>query len=263
MSINIIDIEVCHNCKKETCAYIDRVTKSNTVFASEETVCPTGVLQSNPSQMSNLPFNDKKCIDCGLCVGYCSKQNLNITIDTPTLNLEHCNSIGMNILVSNYLNKIFPFAANSNRNSSVTFDGYVEIGEEKEAFVEVDEKDALECCRNLLGDFLLYEGQFSSEVNVGLIVLEEIPPLGSNIYTVVDKMHTFPRLEGKEIYFTTISFLRHLFLQTNTAGSYIFEKVFFNPLRESLAVYQASAFAEVGLVEALKRTSDETSDKSR
>lgn len=253
MSINIINIEVCQTCKKETCAYIDRVTKSNTVFVSEETVCPTGVLQSNPSQMTNLPFNDKKCIDCGLCVGYCSKQNLIITVDSPAINLEHCNSIGMNILVSNYLNKIFPFAANSNRNSSVTFDCYVEIGEEKEAFVEVDEKDALECCRNLLGDFLLYEGQFSSEVNVGLIVLEEIPPVGSNIYTVVEKMHTFPRLEGKEIYFTTISFLRHLFLKTTTVGSYIFENVFFNPLKESLEVYQARAFAEVGFIETFQK----------
>lgn len=246
MSINIINIEVCQTCKKETCAYIDRVTKSNTVFVSEETVCPTGVLQSNPSQMTNLPFNDKKCIDCGLCVGYCSKQNLIITVDSPAINLEHCNSIGMNILVSNYLNKIFPFAANSNRNSSVTFDCYVEIGEEKEAFVEVDEKDALECCRNLLGDFLLYEGQFSSEVNVGLIVLEEIPPVGSNIYTVVEKMHTFPRLEGKEIYFTTFSFLRHLFLNTTMAGSNIFEKLFFNPLKETLEVYKTRVYTDIG-----------------
>lgn len=246
MCINIINIEVCQNCKKETCAYIDKVTKSNTVFASEKTVCPTGVLQSNPSQMSNLPFKDKKCNDCGLCVGYCSKQNLNITIDNPTINLEHCNSIGMNILVSNYLNKIFSFAANSNRNSSVTFDGYVEIGGEKEVFVEVDEKDALECCRNLLGDFLLYEGQFSSEVDMGLIVLEEIPPLGSNIYTVLDKMHTFPRLEGKEIFFTTFSFLRHLFLNSKKNGSYIFEEVFFNPLKESLELYKTRVYTVVG-----------------
>lgn len=197
MSISIINIGVCQSCKKETCAYIDKVTKSNAVFVSEGTVCPTGVLQSNPSQMPNLPFNDKKCIDCGLCVSYCSKQNLDITIENQKVNLEHCNSIGMNILVSNYLNKIFPFASNSNRNSSVTFDGYVEIGGEKEAFVEVDEKDALECCRNLLGDFLLYEGQFSTEVDMGLIVLEEIPPIGSNIYTVIEKMHTFLALKVK------------------------------------------------------------------
>lgn len=108
MSISIINIGVCQSCKKETCAYIDKVTKSNAVFVSEGTVCPTGVLQSNPSQMPNLPFNDKKCIDCGLCVSYCSKQNLDITIENQKVNLEHCNSIGMNILVSNYLNKIFP-----------------------------------------------------------------------------------------------------------------------------------------------------------
>lgn len=235
MSISIIDIEVCQSCKKETCAYIDRVTKNNAVFVSEETVCPTGVLWSNPYQMSNSPFSDNKCIDCGLCVGYCSKQNLGITIESQTVNVEHCNSIGLNILVSNYLNKIFPFASNSNRNSSVTFDGYIEIGDEKEAFVEVDEKDALECCRNLLGDYLLYEGQFSSEVDMGLIVLEEIPPTGSNIYTVVEKMHTFPRLESKEIYFTTFSFLRDLFLKT--PHQLVFKDIFYNPLKESLEDY--------------------------
>lgn len=237
MSINIINIEVCQNCKKETCAYLDKVTKNNAVFVSEETVCPTGVLQSNPSQMPNLPFSDRKCIDCGLCVGYCSKHNLDITIERNNVNLEHCNSIGMNILVSNYLNKIFPFASNSSRNSSVTFDGYVEIGEEKEAFVEIDESDALKCCRNLLGDFLLYEGQFSNEVSMGLIVLEEIPPLGSNIYTVIDKMHIFPRLEGKDIYFTTFSFLRHLFLEQKE--DVVFEEIFYNPLKETLEQYKS------------------------
>ena len=243
MSISIIDIEVCQNCKKETCAFIDRVTKNDTVFASEGTVCPTGALQTNPSQQN--PFTKRECIECGLCVGYCNKSNLQITGDDNGFNLDYCNSFGMNALVSNYLNKIFPFAANSNRNSSVLFDGYVEIGGEKEAFVEVDEKDALECCRNLLGDFLLYEGQFSSEVNMGLIVLEEIPPIGSNIYTVVEKMHNFPRLEGKEIYFTTFSFLRQLFL--NQLQNVEFEHIFYNPLKEKLDNYNDRIKSEIGI----------------
>ena len=244
MSISIIDIEVCQNCKKETCAFIDRVTKNETVFASEGTVCPTGALQANPSQQN--PFTKKECIECGLCVGYCNKLNLQITGDDNGFNLEYCNSFGMNALVSNYLNKIFSFAANSNRNSSVLFDGYVEIGDEKEAFVEVDEKDALECCRNLLGDFLLYEGQFSSEVDMELIVLEEIPPIGSNIYTVLKKMHAFPRLEGKEIYFTTFSFLRHLFLEQKK--DVVFENIFFNPLKEKLEDYYGRIKSEEGII---------------
>ena len=172
--------------------------------------------------------------------------NLQITGDDNGFNLEYCNSFGMNALVSNYLNKIFSFAANSNRNSSVLFDGYVEIGDEKEAFVEVDEKDALECCRNLLGDFLLYEGQFSSEVDMGLIVLEEIPPIGSNIYTVLKKMHAFPRLEGKEIYFTTFSFLRHLFLEQKK--DVVFENIFFNPLKEKLEDYYGRIKSEEGII---------------
>ncbi len=244
MSISIIDIEVCQNCKKETCAFIDRVTKNETVFASEGTVCPTGALQANPSQQN--PFTKKECIECGLCVGYCNKLNLQITGDNNGFNLEYCNSFGMNALVSNYLNKIFSFAANSNRNSSVLFDGYVEIGDEKEAFVEVDEKDALECCRNLLGDFLLYEGQFSSEVDMGLIVLEEIPPIGSNIYTVLKKMHAFPHLEGKEIYFTTFSFLRHLFLEQKK--DIVFEHIFYNPLKEKLEDYYRRIKSEEGTI---------------
>lgn len=233
MSISIIDIEVCRNCKKETCAFIDRVSKNDTVFASEGTVCPTGVLQTNPSQQN--PFTKKECINCGMCVGYCNKSNLQITGNDSGFNLNYCNSFSLNALVSNYLNMIFPFAANSNRNSSVLFDGYVEIGGEKEAFVEVDEKDALECCRNLLGDFLLYEGQFSSEVDMGLIVLEEIPTIGSNIYTVIEKMHSFPNLKEKEIYFTTFTFLRHLFLEQKK--DVVFENFFFNPMKEKLEEY--------------------------
>lgn len=240
MSIIIIDIEVCQNCKKETCAYIDRVTKSGTVFASEETVCPTGALQANPFHQN--PFTKRECVDCGLCVGYCNKSNLQITVEDNRLNIAFCNSYGLNALVSNYLNNIFPFAANSNRNSAVLFDGYVEVGFEKEAFVEVDEKDALECCRNLLGDFLLYDGQFSSEINMGLIVLEEIPPTGSNIYTVLEKMHSFPRLERKEIYFTTFSFLRRLFLKQ--MKNVVFENIFYNPLKESLEDYNGRVMSE-------------------
>lgn len=233
MSINIIDIEVCQSCKKETCAYIDKITKSSTVFSSEETVCPTGALQANPSQQN--PFTKKECIECGLCIGYCNKSNLRICDDITKFNLDKCNSYVLNALVSNYLNKIFPFAANSNRNSSILFDVYAEIGEEKEAFVEVDFDDALKCCRHLLGDFLLYEGQFSNEVDLGLIVLNEIPTIGSNIFTVVEKMHAFPRLEGKEIYFTTFSFLRHLFLNNKEVD---FEQIFFNPIKEDFQNYR-------------------------
>lgn len=234
MSVSIINMEVCQSCKKETCAFIDKVAKSNAVFASEGTVCPTGVLQANPSQQN--PFAKKECIACGLCVGYCSKSNLQITNEDDGFNLDYCNSFGMNALVSNYLNKIFPFAANSNRNTSVLFDGYVEIEGEKEAFVEVDEKDALECCRNLLGDFLLYEGQFTKEVNLGLIVLKDLPASGSQVYTVLEKMHSFPNLEGKEIFFTTFSILRHIFLHSGEEGV-AFERAFFNPTKESLESY--------------------------
>ena len=153
----------------------------------------------------------------------------------------------MNALVSNYLNRVFTFAANSNRNSSVLFDVYVEIGEEKEAFVEVDEKDALECLRNLLGDFLLYRGQFVDEVDTGLIVLTEIPSRGSsNVYTVIERMRMFPNLEAKSIYFTTFSMLRHLFLHPKN-DSVVFEKVFYNPLKETVEEYTERITKETGV----------------
>ena len=80
---------------------------------------------------------------------------------------------------------------------------------------------------------------------MGLIVLEEIPPIGSNIYTVVEKMHTFPRLEGKEIYFTTFSFLRQLFL--NQLQNAEFEHIFFNPLKEKLDNYNGRIKSEIGI----------------
>lgn len=245
MSISIIDNEICLNCRKETCAFIDVVTKSGTIFTSEGTVCPTGILQSNPATLQPNPFSKKECIKCGLCVGYCNKSNLRIT-DTSNGFSPDCSSIGLNVLVSNYLNKIFPFAANSNRNSSVLFDAYVELDKEKEAFVEVDEKDALECCRNLMGDFLLYEGQFSKEVSTGLIVLKEIPRKGSsNVFNVIEKMHVFPKLEKKQIYFTTFSFLRHLFLSHIPSGA-SFDTLFFNPLNESYYEYSIRIQKETG-----------------
>lgn len=237
MSISIIDNETCLNCRKETCAFIDVVAKRGTLFLSEGTVCPTGVLQSNPATMQSNPFSKRECIDCGLCVGYCNKSNLTISDTEKDIDIKNCSSLGLNALVSNYLNKIFLFAANSNRNSSVLFDAYVELDKEKEAFVEVDEKDSLECCRNLLSDFLLYEGQFSKEVNTGLIVLKEFPKKGSSsVFGVIEKMHLFPKLETKQIYFTTFLFLKYLFLN-NLDKNVDFEKLFFNPVQESFDDY--------------------------
>lgn len=246
MSISIIDNEVCLNCRKETCTYIDVVTKNGTIFTSEGTVCPTGILQANPATLQINPFSKKECINCGLCVGYCNKSNLKIDDVNGEFALNYCSSIGMNALVSNYLNKIFPFASNSNRNSSVLFDAYVEFGKEKEAFVEVDEKDALECCRNLMGDFLLYEGQFSREVNVGLIVLMEIPKKGSsNVFNVIEKLHVFPKLETKQIYFTTFSFLRYLFLNP-LSNDISFQEIFFNPTIESFEGFSKRISNKIG-----------------
>ena len=248
MAISIIDNGVCLSCKKETCAYIDVVTKKERVFASEGSVCPTGILKTNPSMLQKSPFTARECINCGLCVGYCNKSNLQIDSLDNEFSLNYCNSLGLNALVSNYLNKIFPFAANSNRNSSVLFDAYVEIYLENEAFVEVDEKDALECCRNLMSDFLMYEGQFLSEVNLGLIVLKDIPNKGSsNVYNVIEKMHVFPNLETKQIFFTTFSFLRHLFL-SNLKDKVDFKNVFFSPIQESLDDYRERIVTEYGYV---------------
>lgn len=246
MSISIIDSEICLTCKKETCAYIDVVTKNGTFFSSEGSVCPTGVLQTNPVMMPNSPFSKKECINCGLCVGYCSKSNLLITDTNEEIALENCSSIGLNAMVSNYLNKIFLFAANSNRNSCVHFDGYVEIDTEKEAFVEVDIKDSLECCRNLLGDFLLYKGQFDGDIDTGLIVLQEIPKKGSsNIFSVIEKMRLFPQLNEKQIFITTFSFLRYLFLTPNIE-CVEFARLFYNPLDETFETYRRRIRNDVG-----------------
>lgn len=246
MSIRIIDDEVCLTCKKETCAYIDVTTKNGTFFSSEGSVCPNGVLQSNPALMPASPFTKKECVSCGLCVGYCGKNNLQADGESDTFTLDCCNSLALNAMASSYLNKIFPFASNSNRNSSIHFDGYVEIGTDDEAFVEVDEKDALECYRSLLEDFLMYKGQFADEVDKGLIVLKEIPRKGSNIYGVIEKMREFPHLEAKKIYFTTFSLLRHLFLHKASEKAK-FEELFFYPAGETLEAYAERISVLTGL----------------
>lgn len=246
MSVRIIDNDICFECKRETCAYIDVVTKNGTFFSSEGSVCPTGALQSNPAMMQNSPFSKKECINCGLCVGYCNKSNLAIDYLNNDFPLENCNSFGYNALVSNYLNKIFSFASNSNRNSSVLFDGYLEISSEKEAFVEVDAKEPLECMRGLFGDFLMYKGQYADEVNIGLIVLQDIPKReASNIYSVLEKMQSFPGLDKKQIYLSTFSLLRFLFLNPISSG-YDFERVFFSPLSEKVEQYKNRLKEEIG-----------------
>ena len=245
MSIHIIDYDVCLTCRRESCAYIDVVTKSGTIFSSEGSVCPTGVLQGNPALATSLPFSKKECINCGLCAGYCSKSNLQADSNVGSMALSQCSSFGLNALVSSYLNKIFTFAANSNRNSAALFDAYVETEPEEEAFVEVDVKDALECCRNLLADFLLYKGQFAPEVSKGLIVLQEIPKnAGSQIYTVIEKMRLIPQLESKQIFFTSFAFLRYLFLNPQPERVR-FDDIFYNPRSESLLDYKTRIFKEL------------------
>ena len=58
-------------------------------------------------------------------------------------------------------------------------------------------------------------------------------------------MHNFPRLEGKEIFFTTFSFLRQLFL--NQLQNVEFEHIFYNPLKEKLDNYNDRIKSEIGI----------------
>ncbi len=141
-------------------------------------------------------------------------------------------------VTSLYLHDLFGFAANTNRNNSLAFDGYVYSEKGEEAFVEIDYKnDSLECVRRLLGDIIRHSD--TREIKNGIIVLSELPQIGSrDVYNLLEKMRKFPTTKELCIYLTTLSHLRTMYLHLNTNTLYSFEDVFYNPIKENICVYQ-------------------------
>lgn len=216
MSVKIKDIGICSQCGNKDCSYIDARVKTNFYgLRTEETVCPTTVLTDGPLEKVKGNFlDDKACIDCGLCKLSCHNKNIECTdVDFcknsfATLSTPQCNAIACS-----YLNHIFEFAANTNRNKALQFDGYTSTINGKEAFVQIDQdNDSLESVRRLIGDFLLYSPA-DRKIQIGIVVLQELPREGSrDVYNVLESLKSFPTTSNYKFYFTTFKLLRFIAL---------------------------------------------------
>lgn len=211
MSVKIKDIEICSQCGNKDCSYIDAKVKTNFYgLRTEETVCPTTALTDGPLG----EFEKKKCINCGLCELSCHYKNIEcVDIEYNKNNFSNLSTPQCNAIACSYLNHIFEFAANTNRNKSLQFDGYVSTINGKEAFVQIDQdNDSLESVRRLVGDFLLYSPS-DRKIEIGIVVLQELPKEGSrDVYNVLKALKTFPTTCNYKFYFTTFKLLRFLAL---------------------------------------------------
>lgn len=216
MSVKIKDIEICSQCGNKDCSYIDARVKTNFYgLRTEETVCPTTVLTDGPLEKAkNNILDDKNCINCGLCELSCHCKNIEcVDVEYNKNNFSNLSTPQCNAVACSYLNHIFEFAANTNRNKSLQFDGYVSTINGEEAFVQINQdNDSLESVRRLVGDFLLYSPS-DRKIEIGIVVLQELPKEGSrDVYNVLEALKTFPTTCNYKFYFTTFKLLRFLAL---------------------------------------------------
>lgn len=216
MSVKIKDIEVCINCGNKDCTYIDARVKTNFYgLRTEETVCPTTVLTDGPlEKLKGNVIDDNDCIDCGLCELSCHSKNIEcVGVDFCKNSFETLSTPQCNAIACSYLNHIFEFAANTNRNKALQFDGYTSTINGKEAFVQIDQdNDSLESVRRLIGDFLLYSPA-DRNIQIGIVVLQELPREGSrDVYNVLESLKNYPTTSHYKFYFTTFKLLRFIAL---------------------------------------------------
>ena len=227
MQIRIINPDLCEACANRTCAFVDaRMKEQFYSIRTETTVCPLAIIVDETKPAS---FGDK-CVKCALCVESCFANNLEIVDYDPHFEIPNLLELHYNAIALGYLDKITGFAANTNRNRSLNFDGFLQTRTGESCFVEVDyNNDSLECCRRLIGAFITYEGHIGPIRN-GLIVLHEFPKEGSrDVFNVIDKMMAFPTTRDCKIYFCTFSLLRHMMLKSNTSNLTLAE-LFYNPM---------------------------------
>lgn len=231
MRIRIADKKVCEQCNRKTCSNNDVVEKTDFYnLKSERYTCPVRLFQYGLTDEQleqgciDIDLKENKCIYCLLCAIKCSKQNLQIESYhyDSTNDFELLKSIGelqasapSNIIALSYLNCLFDFAANTNLNKSLLFDGYVCTVNDEKCFVEVDiQNDSLESCRRLLGDIVSYNAKSQTKINNGLMVLNNFPKEGSrDIYTLIEKIKSFPSTADLHLYITTFSLLRNYVLR--------------------------------------------------
>lgn len=234
MHIRIVDNDKCEACINRTCAFVDsRIKEQFYSIRTEATICPVGVLIDETKATS---FGEK-CVKCALCVNSCIEQNLEIEQYSHDLDFDGLSELQYNAIALSYLDRIVGFAANTNRNRALAFDGFLQTYSGESCFVEVDyNNDSLECCRRLLGAFITYEGGLGPIRN-GLIILREFPREGSrDVFSVIEKLSSFPTTKDCSIYFCTFSMLRHMMLFLATEKKSLSE-LFFNPRHEHLSDY--------------------------
>lgn len=246
--IRIKNTKICEDCKVFSCSFLrtGQVRNDFCKLSSETTVCPTQILSEGPYETALrtgvIDFDSKNksnCIDCGLCISSCVHSNLEFCDISFNLNCEafsNLTSPQLKATVTSFLSKLFPFAANTNRNKSLIFDGFIFTATEKKAFVEVDwNNDSLECTRRILGDILKYKKLAS--VSSGLIILQDLPSIGSrDVYNVLERISSFPTTKDINIFITSIPIVRWLAI-FSTKNDFEVSDIGFNPLSESKEEY--------------------------
>lgn len=234
MKISIKNQDVCDNCMNRTCSFVDvRIKEQFYSLRTETTVCPTCVLESETKPAS---FG-RDCVHCALCSMNCHANNLEVTDDGQSLDFSGMSEFQINAIALSYLDKIVEFAANTNRNRSMNFDGFIQTRAGESCFVEVDYgNDSLECCRRLVGDFITYEGNIGP-IRKGVMIMREYPREGSrDVFNVIEKLSAFPTTTECEIYFCTFDTLLQIALHIDTID-WKLSDLFYNPNVEDLVSY--------------------------
>jgi ferredoxin len=216
MKIKIVNPGKCESCNAKSCKFLTLATVKEDFLrlSSETSICPTSAIDENGPSESDLKkksIGGVGCVECGLCVRFCPHGNLVAAGCSSKANkFEGLDAIQLKAVTSLYLSLLFDFAANTNRNQALPFDGYVSTSSGAEAFVEIDAgDDSLECLRRILGDVVTYSQ--SRMITNGIVVLSSFPKSGSrDVYSVVEKMRAFPTTRNIKVYITTFSILRML-----------------------------------------------------
>ncbi len=261
MRIKIIDRQICEQCNRKTCSNNDVVEKTDFYnLKSERYTCPIRLFQYGLTDEQleqgyiDIDMKDNKCVFCLLCAIKCSKRNLKVEsykydatddFEFLKLNGELQANAPSNIIVLSYLNCLFDFAANTNLNRALSFDGYVCSVNDERCFVEVDiQNDSLESCRRLLADIVSYNFKSEKKINNGLMVLSNFPKEGSrDIYTLIEKIRDFPNTVNVNIYITTFSLLRFYALNIKK-NKFSIPNLFWNMMTETSEVYKTRLISD-------------------
>ena len=256
MRIRIKDMNICDSCTKKNCSNNDVIEKNAFAkFRSERYTCPVKLFQYGPTdkQMDegyidiSFGVDSIGCMYCCLCAIQCNKDNIEIIDYSFKQNDDFLKALSLcekqsggccNILALSYLDLLFDFAANTNINKAMSFDGFMCDKNDNWFFVEVDANDdSLESCRRLLGDIVSQEDNSDRKIDAGLKVLNNLPKEGSrDVYTFIEKIKQFPNTKHLKIYTTTFTLLRHFAINVKK-NKYTVDDLLFNMSTEQPIKY--------------------------